>query len=353
MKTFNKIALVSAIAAAPFMAQADLTPMDDALMGDTTGQAGVTIEIDIAAAGVKIGEVEYTDTQVGADTDGGSVLLQNIHITNADVTQTIDVDGDGSLKLGISAIDNLTVDIGNVGGATPGASAVALKATSGATTEVVNDVHLVMDMASSTTTLVNLAETGNAAKYGVTQSFDNGVDPSSSAAAGSLAIQANASININDMDVGVFGYTQAQSQVAAVGQTAVVAAKATLDGAAAGTVTYTNGVAVSDDAADDAAVATYNGVHTAATNQIAGGSAVQLNDVKFYGTGGVNSFATVNQTIWAKGGTKAQGGGVYIAMGQIQGTLEVGGIVLGGESIGSVKVSGIDLSGMTQRIYGH
>ena len=43
MKTFQKIALVSAIAAAPFAAQADLTPMDDSLMGNTTGQAGVTI----------------------------------------------------------------------------------------------------------------------------------------------------------------------------------------------------------------------------------------------------------------------------------------------------------------------
>ena len=98
MKTFQKITLAAAISAAPFMAQAELTPMDDALMGDTTGQAGVTIEIDLGNDGIKVGEVVYTDTaHNGAlindannvapgdpgyintydQVDGGSVSLEN------------------------------------------------------------------------------------------------------------------------------------------------------------------------------------------------------------------------------------------------------------------------------------
>jgi hypothetical protein len=64
---FSKIALVSAIAAAPFAVQADLTPIEDSLMGDTIGQAGVTIEIDNSDDGIAVGEVEYIDE--------GSVIL--------------------------------------------------------------------------------------------------------------------------------------------------------------------------------------------------------------------------------------------------------------------------------------
>jgi hypothetical protein len=67
MKTFQQIALVSAIVAAPFAVQADLTPMDDSLVGNTIGQAGVTIEIDHSGDGSAVGEVEYIDE--------GSVIL--------------------------------------------------------------------------------------------------------------------------------------------------------------------------------------------------------------------------------------------------------------------------------------
>lgn len=58
MKGLKKIALVTAIAAAPFAAQADLKAMDDSAMGDVTGQAGVTIDL---AANVSIEEIAYED----------------------------------------------------------------------------------------------------------------------------------------------------------------------------------------------------------------------------------------------------------------------------------------------------
>ena len=96
-----------------------------------------------------------------------------------------------------------------------------------------------------------------------------------------------------------------------------------------------------------------DGGEAAVSANFANSSAVQISDVKFYGTGGEGTAATVDQVIWAKGGNVAQGGGVYIQMGEIAGTLEVGGISIGGSSIGSVKVSDINLAGMTQRIYGH
>jgi len=322
MKTFQKIALVSAIAAAPFAAQADLTPMDDSLMGNTTGQAGVTIEIDMGNAGVTIGEVEYVDGDLETANTYGSVLLQQINISEADITQTIDVDADGSLVLGISEINNMTISLGNIAGANSDKSALALKSAAGEITEVVNDISLTMNMGATTTTLVNLQEAGNAAKYGITQSFDNGVDPVSNAANGSLAIKADLAFEITDLDVGAFGYTQEQADAR---------------GDAAG-----NGDGVVDA-----------GLEQATADSLVDGSAVKLNNIRFYGTGGRGTNATVSQTIWAQGGTVAQGGGVYISMGAIAGTLEVGGIEMGGASIGAVKVSDINLAGMTQRIYGH
>ncbi|MBL3556772.1 MULTISPECIES: DUF6160 family protein [Marinobacter] len=58
MKGLKKIALATAVAAAPFAAQAELQAMDDSMMGNVTGQAGVTIELETQ---VSIGQFTYTD----------------------------------------------------------------------------------------------------------------------------------------------------------------------------------------------------------------------------------------------------------------------------------------------------
>jgi len=58
MKGLKKIALATAVAAAPFAAHAELQAMDDSMMGNVTGQAGVTIELETQ---VSIGQFTYTD----------------------------------------------------------------------------------------------------------------------------------------------------------------------------------------------------------------------------------------------------------------------------------------------------
>ncbi|QSP93732.1 hypothetical protein LPB19_11030 [Marinobacter salinisoli] len=58
MKGLKKLTLATAIAAAPFAANAELKALDDTSMGNVTGQAGVTIEL---SAKVDIGEVAYQD----------------------------------------------------------------------------------------------------------------------------------------------------------------------------------------------------------------------------------------------------------------------------------------------------
>ena len=86
---------------------------------------------------------------------------------------------------------------------------------------------------------------------------------------------------------------------------------------------------------------------------LANGAAVKVRGLKLYGSAGVGSKAVIEQTIWAKGGDAASGGGVYINIGRFDGVLDVAAVEVGGASLGGVKVRDIDLSGMTQRIYGH
>ncbi|MEQ6884915.1 DUF6160 family protein [Salicola sp. Rm-C-2C1-2] len=96
MKGLNKVALATAVAAAPFAAQAELSAMSDQAMGNTTGQAGVTIELDTQ---VSMDQIQYDQ---GADT--GSVLMNNLDIAGVggpgfddglDVTVDVDLAKDG------------------------------------------------------------------------------------------------------------------------------------------------------------------------------------------------------------------------------------------------------------------
>ncbi len=315
MKFLKKASLAAAIAAASISAQAGMVALDDETMAATTGQAGVIIEINIGSAGITVGEIEYIDE--------GSVLMQNLKISNVkNLTQTIEVDVNGNLLLGVTGVDGVEVALGDVG--TGEFSAVALKSAAGEVTELVNNLSMEFNLGQTDTKIINLQAAGNAAAVAALPDGTQ-VDPQYNlhggynARTGSVAITSNTAIEIVDMDLGAFGYTRQQ--------------------------------------ADTRADANNNGVvdagEQATADALASGSAVQINDLKFYGTGGVGTKATIEQTIWAKAGNATQGGGVYIQLGQIKGTLEVGGIAMGGNSIGSLKVSDINLAGMTQRIYGH
>jgi hypothetical protein len=80
------------MAVVPFTVQADLIPMEDFLMGNTTVQAGAPVEISIAGSGIAIDEIEYADES--------SVLLQNDTVNNVnDLNQTVDVEVEGNLLM--------------------------------------------------------------------------------------------------------------------------------------------------------------------------------------------------------------------------------------------------------------
>ncbi|MFT7339206.1 MAG: hypothetical protein ACI92B_002541 [Marinobacter maritimus] len=117
MKGLKKIALITAMAAAPFAANAELQALNDTAMGDVTGQAGVTIELETK---VSIGQFKYTDE--------GSFAVNDIVLGGAGVTADgatagygdlldqlkidIDVLDDGDAKIHVSTLDGAPIDWG-------------------------------------------------------------------------------------------------------------------------------------------------------------------------------------------------------------------------------------------------
>lgn len=117
MKGLKKIALATAVAAAPFAAHADLKAMDDSAMGNITGQAGVTIELETK---VSIGQFKYTDE--------GSFAVNDIVLGGAGVTADgatagyndlldqliieIDVEDDGDAFIQVGTLDGNPIDWG-------------------------------------------------------------------------------------------------------------------------------------------------------------------------------------------------------------------------------------------------
>ncbi|GBO82697.1 DUF6160 family protein [Marinobacter salsuginis] len=117
MKGLKKIALATAVAAAPFAANADLKALDDSAMGNVTGQAGVTIELETK---VSIGQFKYTDE--------GSFAVNDIVLGGAGVTAAgstagyndlldqlkidIDVLDDGDAKIHVGTLDGNPIDWG-------------------------------------------------------------------------------------------------------------------------------------------------------------------------------------------------------------------------------------------------
>ena len=100
MKGLKKLALATAVAAAPFAAQAELQAMDDSMMGNVTGQAGVTIELETQ---VEIGRFTYTDE--------GTFSVNDIQIGGATTSSSALAAGYAAQTGATGLLDQLKIDI--------------------------------------------------------------------------------------------------------------------------------------------------------------------------------------------------------------------------------------------------
>lgn len=114
MKGLKKLVLATAVAAAPF-AQAEMTAMNDALLGEMTGQSGVSIEL---SAQMSIGSFTYTD---GDGYKGSAAPLTGTESAGSFTMSTIALGGNGSEIMeadGVTgtgvfrtALDDIKIDI--------------------------------------------------------------------------------------------------------------------------------------------------------------------------------------------------------------------------------------------------
>ena len=114
MKGLKKIALATAVAAAPFATQA-MEPMNDTQMGDVTGQAGVTIELSTQ---MTIDQIEYSQGGAGSFLIGGGD--EGISIGGfalEDGTGVGGVDSNLNLSIDIDLEDNgdAVISLGSLG----------------------------------------------------------------------------------------------------------------------------------------------------------------------------------------------------------------------------------------------
>jgi uncharacterized protein DUF6160 len=178
MKGLKKIALCSAVALAPFAANADLKALNDSAMSDVTGQAGVTIDL---SANVSIGEIAYQDQ--------GFLALSDITLGGAapgtaldDIRLTIDVAGDGS-DLGTAAR-----------GATYLAGAGATVDSTIETDQAISDGDLVISLRSQSGTPVDFGL--SIGEVALSQSGNSGAIGSLNSTAGNVGTVLVSNLNI-------------------------------------------------------------------------------------------------------------------------------------------------------------
>ncbi|MCC2637308.1 MAG: protein FilA [Moraxellaceae bacterium] len=145
MKGFKKLLLTSAILAASSSAIA-MQAMDEEALSSTTGQDGITINLDVDMQDLNI---TYIDRDgIGGDFAGaGGVLISPIGITANDQTITIDAGGSagdttglGQLRIGMVANGTTVIDLGGTEISVADANSIANGGGSalGATTAIVS-----------------------------------------------------------------------------------------------------------------------------------------------------------------------------------------------------------------------
>jgi len=103
MKGLKKIALASAVAAVSAGAQAELKALDDSALGELTGQAGLTIDVETSYT---LGEFQYKDA--------GSVFLTGMSLggNNANASEVAFAAGTGNTStVGGTYLDNFRIYI--------------------------------------------------------------------------------------------------------------------------------------------------------------------------------------------------------------------------------------------------
>lgn len=296
MKGLKKIALVTAIAAAPFAAQAEMTALNDSAMGNVTGQAGVTIELETQ---VSIGQFKYTDTDEGGSFNVNGIVLGGAGVTADGAAASygslldqlkidIDLNAEGDAVIHVGTLDSNPIDWGFT------ANSMTLEGTSG----------------ESTTLISNMSGWGNLARLDITvDTADKGTGD------GSLNIQA--AFDVQDMDFDV--------PFLAVGVQDM-------------SITGAGYIDLNGDGANDFDLDGSGAIDTQAEQVAAGYANV---DLSVYKGSGLGPAATAKADV------------LRVDVNNVVMDVNVGGVLIGGTSIGSVALDNLAITNTKLAVYGH
>jgi hypothetical protein len=372
MKAFKKLALVTAIAAAPF-AQAEMTSIDDSVLGEMTGQAGISIEL---SAEVTIGAINYTDTD--GDLDAAAPAAGTLGINNVALGGNgLDVNGDPILDVNgnqvvtgalagikididVDANDGLVIHLGSTNEA--GVLTGNLPVDFGLS---VGDVTLNADplVANSGATLAsNIYIGGNLGPVDVVIANDS-----------TIAVDAFFEVTHGSMDIDVMGMGISNLTIGQDSNPFMASAYGTTLNATIGAQTFTPAAASANpaivaaldaDASGDVSQAELDGagITTVASADAALGQGGALIEGARVGNGytGLDNMAYVGMTIAtastgyadALGQPTAISNALSISIDSMSMDIAMD-VSLGGNGIGNVQIDDLDLSGTTLLIYGH
>lgn len=396
MKGLKKLVLATAVAAAPF-AQAEMTAMDDALLGEMTGQAGVTIEL---SANVSVGSFVFTDTDgyvpnalftiesaatayadsisatpaVGGVATAGTFSMNNIVLGGAggtgaldDIKIDIDIDGNDGLVIhlggtntadvitgGAKAVDfGLSVGSVDVNSATL-ASNIAINGNLGPIDVVIaNDSTISVDAYFEVTSggmdidvlgmgLTNLTVGDDSAPIASSNTYSGAID-----AVQAIAVAQNAALIAGGGDLAVSSNGAAITGAGDQAVADLLAADPTAD-AAAQTAARTAG----ETAATDAFRA---GGEAAATAQVEAGAITGVSNMAYVGM----TISTVDTSYFnlATAADVDINNALNISIDAMNMDItadvslgQTGGVV---RELGSIAINDLDLSGTSLTIYGH
>jgi hypothetical protein len=304
MKGLKKLALASAVAAAPF-AQAELVAMDDAVLADMTGQAGVSIELDTA---VTISSFTYTDGDGFASASGnaGSVTMSGIAFGGAAVAGGTGAEDD-------ARFDNVKIDID-------------VDATGG----------ILMHLGAVDT--AGVLDGSNTADFGL--HIDS---VTSSAAAGSVALASNINIggNLGPVDVNINDTTGTGAVISVSAYFEVTTGEMDIDVIGLGV----RNLRVFDDSNPFAADATYGALEAIGTGDDNWAKvAMQISTGSTTVTDQLGAATTIDSVLQVTVAEMAMDITADLTMGNVAGNVL---------TLGSIAIQDLDMSGTTVKIYGH
>lgn len=391
MKGLKKLALATAVAAAPF-AQAEMTAMDDALLGEMTGQAGVTIEL---SANVSVGSFVYTDTDgyvphalfelentnTAAAAAAGTFSMNNIVLGGAGGTGALD---DIKIDIDVDANDGLVIHLGGTN---------LMEVLTGADTDLDGSLEAVdfglsvgTVNVNSTTLASNIAINGNLGPIDIVIANDStiSVDAFFEVTSGGMDIDV-LGMGLTNLTVGddnspivssaTYSTAIATAQGLAVSQNAAAISGAG-DAAVAGNAANITAAGDASDAAwtdvgggvdanGDTQAEARTAAETAATDAYrAGGEAQATATVNATAIAGVSNMAYVGMTIstvdtgyfnllTASDTAVTNALNITIDAMQMDITADVSLGDNGARELGSIAINDLDLSGTSLTIYGH